>query len=228
MIFAAVLVATTVLCVAARTFILRHTGWFYGIVAAVGALLGCVLVFGEPAWLWKASFALIQKCLLPLALFTVVMGIGCLPRSSRMSLWLRPVRAQLSVAACILALGHIAAYAGSYLPRILGPGVKGNVALSFLVAAALSALLLILGATSLEFVKRRMRAESWVKLQRWAYVFFGLVYVHLLCMLLPSALGGGTAAQASVAVYTAVFAAYAVFRVSRAVFDKKPAFRAAH
>lgn len=42
-----------------------------------------------------------------------------------------------------------------------------------------------------------MSTASWKKVQKLAYPFFGLVYVHLLLMLLPSALHGGLAAQAS-------------------------------
>ena len=92
---------------------------------------------------------------------------------------------------------------------------------ALVVALALLVLLLVLGVTSFGFVERRMRTESWKRLQRWAYVFFGLVYVHLLLMLLPSALHGGLAAQASVAVYSVVFVGYALCRVGRALADKR-------
>ena len=40
-------------------------------------------------------------------------------------------------------------------------------------------------------------------------------------MLLPSALHGGLAAQASVAVYSVVFVGYALCRVGRALADKR-------
>ena len=66
-----------------------------------------------------------------------------------------------------------------------------------------------------------MRTDSWKRLQRWAYVFFGLVYVHLMLMLAPAASRGGEAAVASVAVYTVVFGAYAVLRVRRALVDRR-------
>ena len=66
-----------------------------------------------------------------------------------------------------------------------------------------------------------MRTESWKRLQRWAYVFFGLVYVHLMLMLAPAASRGGEAALVTVAVYTVVFGAYAVLRVRRALIDRR-------
>lgn len=62
-----------------------------------------------------AFFWTIQKCLVPLALFIVVMYIGVLPRTSKVALWLRPIRAELSIVAWILTLGHVVVYLQSYL-----------------------------------------------------------------------------------------------------------------
>lgn len=50
---------------------------------------------------------------------------------------------------------------------------------------------------------------------------FGLTYVHVLAMLLPSALSGGMTAVQSVVAYTVVFGAYAVLRIVRAMLDRK-------
>ena len=49
------------------------------------------------------------------------------------------------------------------------------------------------------------------------------MYVHLMLMLAPSAMRGGQAAIISVAVYTISFGVYAVWRIARAVLDKKAA-----
>lgn len=45
--------------------------------------------------------------------------------------------------------------------------------------------------------------------------------MHVLAMLLPSALGGGAAAQESVTAYTLMFGAYLVARITRAILDRK-------
>lgn len=132
----------------------------------------------------------------------------------------RPVRAELSLAACLLAVGHMAAYLGAYASMLVSGSAKGNVVMAFVVAMALLVLLLILGVTSINRVKRAMLSERWAALQRWAYVFFGLVYVHLALMLAPAAFRGGQSAQESLAVYTAVFGVYAVARLARAYVDR--------
>ena len=91
---------------------------------------------------------------------------------------------------------------------------------AFAIALGLLVLLLVLGVTSFQGVKRRMSADRWKAVQKWAYPFFGLVYVHLSLMLAPSALGGGASAQESLAVYTAVFGVYAVARIYRALAER--------
>lgn len=193
---------------------------FYGlaVVADVAYIVGIEGLF--PRVVMGPLTLLMGKCMLSLALFVVVMYIGVFAKGSRVHQWLKPVRAELSIVACILACGHMAVYLASYAPR-LGTAMDANVASALVVALALLVLLLVLGVTSLGFVKRRMRTESWKRLQRWAYVFFGLVYVHLMLMLAPAASRGGEAAVASVAAYTVVFGAYAVLRVRRALIDRR-------
>ena len=78
----------------------------------------------------------------------------------------------------------------------------------------------MLGVTSFNVVKKRMKKETWKRVQLLAYPFWGLVYVHLLLMLVPSALRGGAPAQMAVAVYSVVFVGYALCRVGRALVDR--------
>ena len=91
------------------------------------------------------------------------------------------------------------------------------------LALALFALLVVLGVTSFNVVKKRMKKETWKRVQLLAYPFWGLVYVHLLLMLVPSALRGGAPAQMAVAVYSVVFVGYAVLRIRRAAVDRRKA-----
>ena len=222
MTFALVLLATVAACFALRNPLKACPLAFYLLAAAVDVAFVAGSTLGMPREVWTAFFVLIQKCLLPLALFVVVMYIAVLPRESRACAWLKPVRAELSIVAWILSLGHMAVYLMSYLPRIVAGGAfNGNVMVSFVVAVVLLALLLLLGVTSFQFVKRRMHTETWKKVQRLAYPFFALTYVHLLLMLAPSALHGGIAAGTSVAVYSVVFIGYFVLRPVRAVLDRR-------
>ena len=222
MTFAIILICTVAACFALRKPIKKYPMVFYALAVLLDVVFIATFYFDMPRAFWKVIFVLIQKCTLSLAIFVVVMFIGCFARDSKVSTMLRPIRSELSIIAWILSLGHMALYLVKYLPIILrGGAINTNVLTSFILAIVLLVLLLVLGVTSFAIVKKHMKADAWRKLQKWAYVFFMLVYVHLLFMLLPSALHGGAAAQASVGVYSVVFVAYAVMRVCRALVDKQ-------
>lgn len=220
MTFAIVLLITAVACYALRDFLHRRPVLFYALAIAVDVAYLCLKFVGGLYVLWRVLFELIQECLLPLALFVIVMFIGCFSRESKISQRLRPVRAELSIVACILVLGHMCSYLGLYVNRVATGNAQGNVIASIAIAFALLILVAVLGVTSLNSVKRLMAKEVWVKLQKLAYAFFALVYLHLVLMLLPSAVNGGANALSSLLVYTLVFACYAVLRVRRAIVER--------
>lgn len=115
----------------------------------------------------------------------------------------------------------MAVYLDSYLPRLLGnASINGNVAVAFGVAVALFVLLALLGVTSLGIVKRAMSSRRWTRIQRFAYLFFALIFCHLALMLLPAALRGGIAAQESLFIYTAMFGAYGILRLGKAAAER--------
>ena len=164
-------------------------------------VLMALYVSGLQGWLplpvpvRSTLFLLLQKGFLAVALFAVAMFIGAFPRDGRPRKHLMAIRAELSIIACILVCGHIVVYCLSYVPLVLEAGIINPfVAVGLAVAAAITVLLIVLGVTSFGSVKVRMSKQAWVKVQKWAYVFFSLTYAHVLAMLLPSALGGGTAA----------------------------------
>lgn len=209
----AFVVVVAVSC-ALRNPLRKAPGVFYGLAIAI-----VVCYFAAPGLALPHDVSLVllftmQRCFVPVALFVLVMYIGVLPYGSPSRRWLQPVRGPLSVVACILVFGHMAHYFTGYLPRIFGTAaVASNVLASFVVALLLFALLLVLGATSLEFVKRHMKASLWKRIQRAAYLFYGLTYLHLMAMLMPAALAGGEQAVVSMVIYTVVFGGYAIARV---------------
>ena len=219
--FLFVFVVTTAAAFALREPLRRWPMAFYALACAVvilflaganGLLLG--------VW-WKPAIVLVRRCMVALSLFALVMLIGVLPKGSRPDAWLRPVRAELSIVACILCLGHMCAYLAPYAVRAASGSMEPPMLVSFVVALVLFVLVLVLGGTSFGFVKQRMHARTWKAVQRLAYAFFALAWVHLMFMLAPAALAGGERAIASVAVYTALFGAYLVLRLYRAHKDRQ-------
>ncbi|WP_080801202.1 ferric reductase-like transmembrane domain-containing protein [Arabiibacter massiliensis] len=193
---------------------------FYALAIVLDVAFVVGTYVGLPPLVYDILFLTLHKCTLATALFAVVMYIGVFQRDSRVATYLRPIRAELSIIAWLLSLGHMAFYLSSYLTSLSSGLPQTNVAVSLGVALALLALLVVLGVTSFNVVKKRMAKETWKRVQKLAYPFWALVYVHLLLLLLPSALLGGAPAQTGVAVYSVVFLGYAVLRVRRAVIDR--------
>ncbi len=162
---------------------------------------------------WKPLIILLQRCMLPLALFTIVMFIGAFSKSSWVGKKLRPIRAELSIIACLLCLGHVCQYLTPYLSRALEGSMSASMATSFAISMGLLVLLVVLGITSFGFVKKHMSTALWKNVQRFAYLFFGLIYLHLIFMIAPAALHGGKQAILSVVIYSTIFLAYAIARL---------------
>ena len=78
----------------------------------------------------------------------------------------------------------------------------------------------VLCVTSAQRVKHAMKATSWKRIQRLAYPFYVLTYVHLALLLMPSALAGNSVAMLSIAVYSAVVGVYVVLRAAKALRDR--------
>ena len=165
--------------------------------------------------LWPYFMPLMQRCSLAFILFTIVMFVGVLEEGSPLRARLMPIRRQLSILGCIFALGHVAFYGVSYVPR-LGSAFASNLGFSLALATLITALMTILLVTSFQVVKHRMSASRWKGVQRLAYPFYLLTYVHLALLLGPSALAGRDTALISIAVYSAVVGFYVVLRVRRA------------
>ena len=169
-----------------------------------------------------------QRGLLGMATFTIVMFIGVFGGNSRIRKWLEPIRAELSLIGSLLIAGHALGYLASYL-QSLSPGLlsKPTVVISLAVSLLLLMLLLILGITTLVAVRRRMDSSLWKRIQRLSYFFYGLVFVHLMLMLLPSAMQGTGNSSISLAIYGGVLLVYLIARIRRAVLDKAAHKRAA-
>lgn len=213
-------------CLVCSRSMRRHAVWYYAGAFAVIALFFYGVFFGLPRVVWRPLFYAIDQCMLGTALFVVVMVVGALPRGSWLFQRLRPVRGELSIFAWILCLGHLVYL--STIPSMIRIAltlqfVMPMAAAGLAVSLVLLVLLAVLGVTSFKFVKRHMNASAWKAVQRWSYLFYALVYVHLMLMLAPTLATGVPRALLTGAVYSVIFLGYGVLRVRRAYLDAAPA-----
>lgn len=201
----------------------KHAIAYYVGAFALEALFLYGKFFSLPGFLWTPIFFAVDQCMLGTALFVVVMFVGVFPKNSPIAQRLRPSRGELSISAWILCLGHL--FYLTVIPRMADIAIRLGFAMpmtvvGLIVALILLVLLIVLGVTSFKFVKRAMNATTWKAVQRWSYLFYACTYIHVMLMVVPSAVYGSGQAAFTALVYTAIFGSYAVLRVKRALAEK--------
>ena len=213
------LVVAAVFAYACADVLKKHPVPFYIAFALVGAVyVSGVLAQSVPS----AELALmpfLRRASLAFGLFTVVMFVGVLPESNAVRKRLVPVRGPLSLLGTILIIVHILGYAATYMAAITMGTAGSWIVLGLLVGLVVAVLLAVLAVTSITPVRKGMDASKWKRLQKLAYPFYLLMYVHLAAMLVPSSLVAGNSAF-NLAVYTVVVVAYVVLRVLKATKGK--------
>ena len=200
-----------------------HPAPFYAAAAVVSALV-TGLYWAAPAFL---SLQLRTK--LPLILgafgtacFIFVMYAGALPNGHPLMKKVMPIRGELSIFACLLTLGHNLSYGKNYLtPGYLFSGPVSPTKAAAWVSVVSILLMLVLTITSVKAVRKRFQPKKWKALQRWAYLFYALVYIHVLLLTIPNLLKGRTSYATNLLVYSLVYLSYAVCRIQKAVLMKR-------
>jgi DMSO/TMAO reductase YedYZ heme-binding membrane subunit len=198
----------------------RYPVVFYAI-AVVFCVAGIYLTWHpHPSTIVRAVVFVIQKGQLGFSFFAIVMFIGVLDKKSAIRRSFTPVRAELSIIASILILGHLVPYAINYLSASI-LSLRLTILMSLTAALLLTILLLVLTVTSFNFIKRQIAAERWKTIQRFSYLFFGLIFLHLLGYMLIPVLNGSFEALFKVGTYFVIFTAYLILRLRRASLDKR-------
>ena len=190
----------------------RRAVMLYWIAAALSLLTVAIAHSGVTVaadWI----FSLLSSCALATAFFAVVMYMAILPRGGTAVKRLLPIRGELSILACILTLGHNLTYGKTYFFMLLTrpERLSGNLLVAAILSAVLAAIMIPLFVTSFPAVRKKMKARKWKKLQRLAYWFYALVYVHV--MLLARELDRWD----NILVYSAVFLPYGILRLRKAL-----------
>lgn len=158
------------------------------------------------------------------ALFVIVMYAGAFPNRSLGAKTFIPLRGPLSIIASIIGIGHSIAYGLSYYKMALNgfSGVRVSVVVFVVISVVMELIMLPLFITSFVCVRRKMNGVTWKKLQRLAYPFYFLLFVHVMMLMVPPALKGDRGYDITVFVYGFIFISYLICRLSKA-FGKNSA-----
>jgi DMSO/TMAO reductase YedYZ heme-binding membrane subunit len=217
------LVAVSVIVFACGGIIKRFPVVFYALALVLDVIYVYCRFYVAYNPLLFSALQIMQKGFIAFALFTMVMFIGAFDESSRLRRRLDPIRPELSILGCLFVLGHVVGYLASYLMTLFRDtgAIPPSVLPSLLVSLTCLVLLVVLGATTLVFVRSRMRPHIWKKIQQLSYAFYGLVFVHLLIMLIPSASRGRSETTISLVIYAIVFVGYVITRTRKTLRDRR-------
>ncbi|WP_242871978.1 MULTISPECIES: FMN-binding protein [unclassified Ruminococcus] len=151
------------------------------------------------------------------ALWVIVMSMGALPNGSRLIKRLMPIRGELSIIAATVTLSHIITYSVSYIKRLLNPDLSAEADFIVTCAVCLALVVIMIPLTVISFktIRKKMNAKVWKNIQRAAYVFYALIYIHVMVIFIPRARNGQEGYFLSCIAYTAVWSAYLVFRLRK-------------
>ncbi len=166
-----------------------------------------------PDWFTNYFAMMFARGTLSTAVFAIVMYLGVLDTSIPWVRKLRSIRGEISIIGCILALGHNVYYGIYYFATFFAN--PQELTLPYKIATSITliliAIMLPLMITSFRFVRKRMKAANWKKLQRLAYLFYVLLYVHVMIVLSSNIRGFST--LLSISIYSLVFVPYYILRV---------------
>ena len=200
----------------------KHAGIYYIGAAVISIAVFLIGFLPMPLFLKNNILGIFAKGSLGTAMFVAVMYAGALPKGSKLIAPLMKIRGELSITAAILVLCHNFTYGMTYFKMLfIKPAALSATQLTAaIISLVLIIIMLVLTVTSFQAVRKKMKAKKWKQLQRTAYVFYGLMYVHIMLINIPYArLGLGTYI-ANVVIYSIVFLGYAAMRIAKVVSVK--------
>lgn len=200
----------------------KYAGIYYIGAAVISIAVFLIGFLPMPLFVKNNILGIFAKGSLGTAMFVAVMYAGALPKGSKLIAPLMKIRGELSITAAILVLCHNFTYGITYFKMLfIKPAALSATQLTAaIISLVLIIIMLVLTVTSFQAVRKKMKAKKWKQLQRTAYVFYGLMYVHIMLINIPYArLGLGTYI-ANVVIYSIVFLGYAAMRIAKAVSVK--------
>lgn len=200
----------------------KHAGIYY-IGAAVISIAVFLIGFLPMSLFVKNNIlGIFAKGSLGTAMFVAVMYAGALPKGSKLIAPLMKIRGELSITAAILVLCHNFTYGITYFKMLFikPEALSATQLTAAIISLVLIIIMIVLTVTSFQAVRKKMQAKKWKQLQRTAYVFYGLMYVHIMLINIPYARLGLGMYIANVVIYSIVFLGYAAMRIAKALSVK--------
>ncbi|QYE98328.1 ferric reductase-like transmembrane domain-containing protein [Paraclostridium sordellii] len=216
------LILTTFLSIVYYKQIKKHSTMLY-VIATLIAIFFIIFMKSNlnehiPKYISKFVIGGFSKGTISLALFTIVMYTGVLDNSFKFKQNLMAIRGELSIIACILTLGHNILYGMYFFPTFFTN--MQSLSISKIIATLLSlimiCLMIPLMITSFKSIRKKMPYKTWKKIQRSAYVFYGIMYIHIMLLYIPKF----NSKLFEIILYSIIFLVYYFLRIRKFFKDK--------
>lgn len=219
MIFICTLVLVTILSLLFTSSIKKHYYLYYSLAGFIAIITSIYEILRITSNMKLEGFLLtLEKTsirgLISVSFFILVMYAGALNSKWTITKKLRSIRAELAILGSILMLPHGIIYFIRFLilklPKIISEGTFPILYFAYIGIGIIGFIVMMpLFITSLRKVRRKMQGQQWKRLQRWAYLFYFLTYVHILLILLNEK----EIDWLRLSTYTIIFASYMSLRL---------------
>lgn len=200
----------------------KHPIFFYSGAGIITIVLALIPFDGVPNFVNNYILALFRRGSLATAIFIIVMYTGALKNGSALMKKLIVIRGELSIMASIMILCHNIFFGKTYFVRLFTSASTMPVTQFLAAIASLLMLVIMIPLAIMSFpkVRKKMKPKLWKRLQRFAYVFYALIYIHIFLLTYSSAQARRGDYALSLILYTIVFGVYLVMRVRKYLLKK--------
>ena len=172
-----------------------------------------------PIWFTKYVMDIFRRGIFSTVTFMIVMFLGVITTHNKYTRKLMSIRGEMSIIGCFAALCHNIAFGIRYFVEFFTNSEKMNIytKTATIITLILISMMLPLMITSFKCVRNKMKAKNWKKLQKLAYPFFYLIYVHLMVLFMHKP----EKHMLSIVLYTVIYMLYTILRVRKYLITKK-------
>lgn len=191
----------------------KHAAYFYIATVVISVLSIIAPKKGLPFVIGYLVNNILAGGTLAGALFILVMAASVCPVVKLRGVLLR-TRGEMAIIAALLTIIHNVSYGRYYFVKLFTN--ISELDISRIIAALLSLimifLLIPLTITSFMFVRKKMNPKKWKSLQKLAYIFYGLLLVHITLIFSVSIVKGYLNTLFDLTAYAVIYVVYLIFR----------------
>lgn len=172
-----------------------------------------------PIWFTKYVMDIFRRGIFSTVTFMIVMFLGVVTTHNKYTRKLMSIRGEMSIIGCFAALCHNVAFGIRYFVEFFTNSSKMNIytKTATIISLILIAMMVPLMITSFKCVRKKMKAKNWKNLQKLAYPFFYLIYIHLMVLFMHKP----EKHMLSIALYTFIYLLYTILRLRKYLLIKK-------